>query len=109
MQVIKYKIKKNDQVMVIGGREKGKTGRVIRVIPEKAKVVIEKLNMVKRHTKASQKVKQGGIIEKEAPISISNVMIICEKCKGPVRIGKKILEDNRSVRYCKKCGEILEK
>lgn len=109
MQVIKYKIKKNDQVMVIGGREKGKTGRVIRVIHEKAKVVIEKLNMVKRHTKVSQKVKQGGIIEKEAPISISNVMLICEKCKGPVRVGKKILEDNRSVRYCKKCGEILEK
>ena len=109
MQTIKYKIKKNDQVMVISGREKGKTGRVIRVIPENAKIVIEKLNMVKRHTKVSQKVKQGGIIEKEAPIDISNVMLICERCKGPVRVGKKILEDGKGVRYCKKCGDTLEK
>lgn len=109
MQVAKFKIKKNDQVMVISGREKGKTGRVIRVIPENAKIVIEKLNMVKRHTKASQKVKQGGIIEKEAPIDISNVMLICERCKGPVRVGKKVLEDGKAVRYCKKCGDTLEK
>ena len=109
MQVAKYKIKKNDQVMVISGREKGKTGRIIRVIPNNAKVVIEKLNIVKRHTKASAKTKQGGIIEKEAPVSISNVMLICERCKGPVRVGRKILEDGKKVRYCKKCGEVLEK
>lgn len=109
MQTVKFKIKKNDQVMVISGREKGKTGRVIRVIPEKAKILIEKLNIVKRHTKASQKVKQGGIVEKEAPIDISNVMLICERCKGPVRVGKKVLEDGKAVRYCKKCGDTLEK
>ncbi len=109
MQTIKFKIKKNDQVMIISGREKGKTGRVIRVVPEKAKVVIEKLNMVKRHTKVSQKMKQGGIIEKEAPLDISNVMLICERCKGPVRVGKKVLEGGKSVRYCKKCGDTLEK
>ncbi|MBI5893574.1 MAG: 50S ribosomal protein L24 [Deltaproteobacteria bacterium] len=109
MQVAKFKIKKNDQVMVISGREKGKTGRVIRVIPENAKILIEKLNIVKRHTKASQKVKQGGIVEKEAPIDISNVMLICERCKGPVRVGKKVLEDGKAVRYCKKCGDTLEK
>ncbi|MBI5681623.1 MAG: 50S ribosomal protein L24 [Deltaproteobacteria bacterium] len=109
MQVAKYKIKKNDQVMIITGREKGKTGRVIMVIPDNAKVVIEKLNIVKRHTKASAKTKQGGIIEKEAPVSISNVMLICERCKGPVRVGRKILEDGKKVRYCKKCGEVLEK
>jgi len=108
MQTIKYKIKKNDQVMVISGREKGKTGRVIRVIPEKAKVVVEKLNMVKRHTRPTQKSK-GGIIEKESPVSISNVMLICERCKVPVRVGKKILEDGGKARYCKKCGELLEK
>lgn len=109
MQAIKYKIKKNDQVMVVSGKEKGKTGRVVRVIGDKAKVIVEKLNIVKRHTKPSVKVKQGGIIEKESPIAISNVMLICEKCKGPVRVGKKILEDGKRVRYCKKCGEILDK
>ncbi|HBO85231.1 MAG: 50S ribosomal protein L24 [Deltaproteobacteria bacterium GWC2_42_11] len=109
MQVVKYKIKKNDQVMIISGKEKGKTGRVINVIPDTGRVVVEKLNLVKRHTRASAKVKQGGIIEKESPISISNVMLICEKCKGPVRVGRKVLDDGRRVRFCKKCKEVLEK
>jgi len=95
--------------MIISGKEKGKTGRVINVIPDTGRVVVEKLNLVKRHTRASAKVKQGGIIEKESPISISNVMLICEKCKGPVRVGRKVLDDGRRVRFCKKCKEVLEK
>ena len=105
----RYKIKKGDQVMVISGKEKGKTGKVSRVIPERGAVIVEKLNMVKRHVRPSPKYRHGGIIEKEAPIHISNVMIICEKCKGPVRVGKKILEDGGKVRYCKKCGEVIDR
>ncbi|MDO8427166.1 MAG: 50S ribosomal protein L24 [Deltaproteobacteria bacterium] len=102
------KIRKDDQIMVIAGREKGKTGKVMKVIPDKGKVLVEKLNIVKRHQKPSAKYKHGGIIEKEGPIAISNVMLLCEKCKGPVRVGKKMDADKR-VRYCKKCGEVLEK
>ncbi|HBR17342.1 MAG: 50S ribosomal protein L24 [Deltaproteobacteria bacterium RIFCSPLOWO2_12_FULL_43_16] len=109
MQVVKYKIKKNDNVMIVSGREKGKTGKVVKVIPEKAHVLIEKLNMVKRHVKPSNQYKQGGIIEKEAPLAISNVMLICDKCRGPVRVGKKVLDGGKKVRYCKKCGEVLDK
>lgn len=103
------KIRKDDQIMVIAGREKGKTGKVLRVDPEKSKVYVEKLNMVKRHQKPSQKFKHGGIIEKEAPLAISNLMLLCEKCKGPVRVGKKLLDDGKRVRFCKKCGEVLDK
>ncbi len=109
MQTIKYKIKKNDQIMIIKGKEKGKTGKVIKVDLLKGRVLIEKLNMVKRHAKPSQKHKQGGIIEKEAPLAVSNVMLICDKCKGPVRVGRKVLDDGKKVRYCKKCGEVLDK
>ena len=109
MQLAKCKIRKNDQVMIVKGKEHGKTGRVIRVIPDKGHVLIEKLNLVKRHTKPSAKYKQGGIIEKEAPLAISNVMLLCDKCKGPVRVGRKVLEDGKRVRLCKKCGEVLEK
>jgi len=72
-------------------------------------VLIEKLNMVKRHVKPSNQYKQGGIIEKEAPLAISNVMLICDKCRGPVRVGKKVLDGGKKVRYCKKCGEVLDK
>lgn len=103
------KIRKDDQIMVIAGREKGKTGKVLKVDPEKSKVYVEKLNMVKRHQKPSQKYKHGGIIEKEAPLAISNLMLLCEKCKGPVRVGKKLLDDGKRVRFCKKCGEVLDK
>jgi len=102
------KIRKDDQIMVMTGKEKGKTGKVLRVDPEKSKVYIEKLNMVKRHQRPSAKYKHGGIIEKEAPIHASNVMLLCGKCKGPVRAGKKI-DGDRSVRVCKKCGEVLDK
>ena len=109
MQLAKCKIRKNDQVMIVKGKEQGKTGRVIRVIPDKGHVLIEKLNLVKRHTKQSAKYKQGGIIEKEAPLAISNVMLLCDKCKGPVRVGRKVLEDGKRVRLCKKCGEVFEK
>lgn len=102
------KIRKDDQIMVIAGKEKGKTGKVLKVIPDKEKVLVEKLNVVKRHQRPSAKYKHGGIIEKESPIAVSNVMLLCEKCKGPVRVGRKADGDKR-VRYCKKCGEVLDK
>lgn len=104
--MIKHKIKKGDEVMVSVGRERGKTGKVSRVIPGKSQILVEKLNIVKRHTKPSPKHRHGGIIEKEAPIHISNVRLICPKCKDPVRVGRK---DGEGTRVCKKCGEVVDK
>ncbi len=103
----KLNVKKNDRVMVIAGREKGKIGKVLRVIPEKDRLVVEKINMVKRHQRPNQ-AGQGGIIEKEAPLHASNVMVMCDRCSKPVRVGRKILEDGSHVRLCKKCGEQIE-
>jgi large subunit ribosomal protein L24 len=109
MIVAKYHIKKNDLVMVINGREKGKSGRVLKVLPEKEKVLIEKINFVKRHSRPHGKQRQGGILEKEAPLHISNVMLLCEKCNKPIRIGHRLLEDGKKARFCRKCGELLDK
>ncbi|MBI4798820.1 MAG: 50S ribosomal protein L24 [Desulfarculus sp.] len=100
-------IKKNDRVMVIAGREKGKVGKVLKVVPEKERLIVEKVNMVKRHTKPAGK-NQGGIMEKEGPLHISNVMVMCDKCAAPRRLGRKVLEDGSHVRFCKKCGEHVE-
>lgn len=102
-------VKKNDLVKVIAGKEKGKSGRILRVLPRKNRIIIEKINFVKRHSRPSGQTRQGGIIEREAPINVSNVMVVCEKCNIPVRIGKKILDDGKKVRMCKKCGEVLDK
>ncbi|MEE8574010.1 MAG: 50S ribosomal protein L24 [Thermodesulfobacteriota bacterium] len=104
----KFKIKKDDQVMVVAGREQGKTGKVSLVNTAKNTVLVEKLNMVKRHTKPTQAQSQGGIIEKEAPINISNVMYLCGKCVKPVKIGMKILEGKNKVRFCRGCGEVID-
>lgn len=100
-------LKKGDFVKVISGREKGKTGKVLTVISEKNRVVIEKMNMVKRHQKANAMGK-GGIVEKEGPIHASNVMMICGKCNKETRVGIKKLEDGKKVRICKKCNDILD-
>ena len=105
---LKTHIKKDDQVRVIAGKEKGKTGKVLTVMSKKGSILIEKLNFVKRHTRPSGKARQGGILEKEAPIHISNVMIICNKCNEAVKIGHKALEDGQKARYCKKCGELID-
>jgi large subunit ribosomal protein L24 len=104
----KYRIKKSDVVQVIAGKDKGKTGKVMRVIPKKDRVIVEKINMVKRHLKPNQQVRQGGILEKEAPIAVSNLMLVCSKCTDPTRVGYKILDDDRKVRFCKKCGEVID-
>ncbi|MGQ9484742.1 MAG: 50S ribosomal protein L24 [Desulfosoma sp.] len=104
----KYHIKKNDTVMVIAGKEKGKSGKVLRILTKKDRAVVEKLNMVKRHMRPGAHSRQGGIVEKEAPIHISNLMVICSKCTDPTRVGYKILDDGRKARFCKKCGEIID-
>jgi large subunit ribosomal protein L24 len=104
----KFRIKKNDTVMIVAGKDKGKSGKVLRVIPKREGAIVEKLNMVKRHMKPNQMNRQGGILEKEAPIDISNLMVICTKCTDPTRVGYRILEDDRKVRYCKKCKEVIE-
>jgi large subunit ribosomal protein L24 len=103
------KIRKNDTVMVIAGKERGKTGKVLRVINEKKRVVIERLNMVKRHRKAQGVQSPGGVVEKEASIDLSNVMIMCERCNAPARIGGRRLEDGSPVRVCRRCGEAIDR
>lgn len=109
MSILKFHIKKNDLVMVISGRERGKSGRVLKVLPEKKKLIIEKINFIKRHTRPHGQQKRGGILEKEAPLHISNVALLCEKCNKPVRIGHRTVEGNKKARYCRKCGEIFDK
>jgi large subunit ribosomal protein L24 len=105
--VAKYKVRKNDNVMVIKGRERGKTGKVLRVLPETGRVVIERLNIVKRHSKQRGPQSASGIVEKEAPLRIENVMIFCDHCNAPVRAGIKAAEDGTSTRICRRCGETL--
>ncbi len=104
----KLHLKKDDQVIVIAGKEKGKTGKVLKVLTKKESVLIEKVNFVKKHSRPNDKNRQGGIIEKEAPLPASNLMVICAKCNVPVRVGRKILEDGKKLRCCKKCGELLD-
>ena len=101
-------IKKNDTVILISGDEKGKSGRVLSILPSKDRVIIERLNMIKRHMKPSKQYAQGGIIEKEAPVYMSKVMLVCPKCSKPTRIGNTTLENGKKIRSCKKCGEVVE-
>ncbi len=101
-------IRKNDTVIVISGDEKGKRGRVLTVDRGKQRVTIEGINIIKRHMKPSPRYRQGGIIEREAPLHRSNIMLICPKCEKPTRIGHTFLEDGRKMRNCKKCGEVIE-
>ncbi len=103
-----FAIKKNDTVKVIAGKDKGKTGKVLRVVPKKGRAVVEKLNMVKRHLRPSEQARQGGILEREAPIEMSNLMLICTKCTDPTRVGYRVLDDACKVRYCKTCKEVID-
>ena len=102
------KIKKNDIATVRSGKDRGKTGKVLKIFPKERKVIIEKVNFVKRHTKPSQKVQQGGIIEKESPVNISKVMLICNKCGKPTKVKMGRLDNGKRVRICKKCEEMLD-
>lgn len=102
-----WRIRKGDTVKVILGRDRGKTGKVIRVLPDKNKALVEQINIVKRHTRPSQKAPQGGIIEKEAPIELSNLMLVCGRCRKTTRYKVKKVENDKHVRVCKHCGEII--
>ncbi|MGE4299751.1 MAG: 50S ribosomal protein L24 [Desulfovibrionaceae bacterium] len=102
------KIRKDDKVMVTAGKDKGKVGKVLKVLSKKDRVLVEKVNMVKRHTKANPYAQQaGGIVEKEMPIHISNVMVMCDACATATRVGYRYTEDGKKIRFCKKCNEII--
>ena len=101
------RLKKDDMVAVVAGKEKGKTGKVLNIIKKRNRVVVEKLNFIKKHQKPDAQGK-GGIIEKEGSMHISNVMLMCNKCNAGIRVGYRILDDGKKVRACKKCGEILD-
>ena len=99
------RIKKGDMVIVTAGKELGKTGKILHVIPGKSRALVEKINIVKRHQRPTQQSQEGGILELENPLHVSNLMFLCGKCEKGVRIGKKTLEDGRKVRICRSCGE----
>jgi large subunit ribosomal protein L24 len=101
-------IRKEDSVYVLTGKEKGKKGRVLAVNKSKSSVLIEKLNIIKKHMKPSKKHAQGGIIEKEAPVHISNVILVCPKCGKQTRVGITVAEGNKRHRTCKKCKEVID-
>ncbi len=102
------KVHKDDTVLVISGKNKGKRGKVHRVIPDENRVLVEGVNIVKRHMKPRGATMQAGIIEKEAPINASNVMVVCGKCNKPTRVGYRFLDNGNKVRFCKECDEIFD-
>ena len=100
------RVKKGDMVIVLAGKDKGKTGKVLKSIPEKGKIVIEKINIIKTHKRPDQKSK-GGVVEKEGSIHISKVGLFCNKCNTAVRIKSKVLEDGKKIRLCGKCNDVI--
>jgi len=103
-------IRKNDNVVVIAGRDRGKRGRVLRVIPDKGRVIVEGVNFIKRHTRPNpQKNIKGGIVEREASLAASNVQLVCPECSAVTRVGRRRLDDGRRVRYCVKCKGVVDK
>ena len=102
------KIKKDDNVLVIAGKDKGKKGKVRFVYPRKHHALIEGVNIIKTHSKAKAQVKQAGLIEREAEVDLSDIMLICGHCNHPVRIGFKTLDDGKKARICRACGEVIE-
>ncbi len=102
------KIRKNDEVLVMLGRDRGKKGKVLIALHERDRLIVEGVNMIKRHMKPTAAVRQAGIVEKEAPIHISDVKLICKKCNQPARVGYRFLEGGSKVRVCKKCHEVID-
>mgnify|MGYP001579563456 FL=1 len=102
-------IRRGDTVAVMAGKERGKRGKVLRVFRDTGRVLIEKVNMIKRHQRPTQKLRQGGIIERENPLALSNVLVVCGRCDRPVRTGIKVLADGRKLRVCRRCGEAVDK
>ena len=103
-------VRRNDNVVVLAGKSRGRTGRVLRVFPAEGRAIVEGVNFVRKHTRANpQKNIQGGILERESPIDASNLMVVCGECGKPARIGHKILDDGKKVRACRRCDGILDK
>lgn len=102
------KIKKNDTVLVISGKDRGKKGKVRFAYPDDQRLIIEGVNLIKKHMKAIKDVRQAGIIEREAPINSSNVMLLCNKCNHPTRVGNRILQDGNKARVCQVCHEVID-
>jgi large subunit ribosomal protein L24 len=103
-------IRRNDTVRVLAGKSKGRTGRVLRVVPSEGRAIVEGVNFVRKHTKANpQRNIKGGILEREAPVDVSNLMPVCTECGKPTRVGHKVLDDGKKVRTCRHCGGILDK
>ena len=103
-------IRKNDNVVVTTGKDRGKRGRVLKVLPEKNRVIVEGVNFIQRHTKPNpQRNIKGGLVEREAPLHASNVQVVCPDCGRATRIGRRILEDGRKVRFCRKCEGVVDK
>ncbi len=103
------RVKRGDTVVVIAGKERGKRGKVLLVLPVKGRLIVERVNMIKRHQRPTQKLRQGGIIEREGTLPISNIMVVCTKCDRPTRVAIQVLADGRKVRVCKRCEEIVDK
>ncbi len=101
-------LKVNDQVEVIAGKDKGRVRKILKVMPKDNEALVERINMIKRHTKPTEMNQQGQIVEREAPINVSNLQLICPECTKTGRVGKKVLEDGNKVRFCKSCGESIE-
>lgn len=102
------KIKKDDNVLVIAGKDRGKKGKIRFATPKKNRVMVEGVNFIRKHARAVRQVRQAGIIEREAPLHVSNVMLLCGKCNSPTRISYQFLEDGKKVRACRICGEVID-
>ena len=102
------KIRKNDTVIITAGKDRGKSGKVRRALPREDRVIVEGLNMIKRHSRARKAARQAGIIELEAPLHVSNVMLLCDKCGKPTRVGFRLLADGKRVRICNSCREVID-
>lgn len=102
-------VRKDDIVKVIAGKDRGKQGKVLRVFPKEGRLTVERVNVIKRHTRPTRQTQQGGIIEREGKLHISNVMLVCSRCGRGVRVGRRFLEDGKKVRICRVCGEVLDK
>ncbi|HZK26476.1 MAG TPA: 50S ribosomal protein L24 [Thermoclostridium sp.] len=104
----KVHVKQGDTVYVLNGKDRGKKGKVLKVLPSERKVLVEGINMITKHVKARSQLQQGGIVEKEAPIYADKVMLICNKCGAPTKVGKQFLDNGSKARVCKKCGEVID-